>query len=748
MQSNLNQLGLASFPNLENQPNPENGLGNNDENNNEPVLPPSEGEGREGGTSNDKDNPEPQPKPDDDASKNEEGKPNEEDLDDVDDNPDEEYYEEGEGVLEEPDPTEDENDSQGNFFEDNKGLLTRVHNILKLKFPNSNISLSQLLTGAQQYIDMIASNPKGGQGDGEDVLGERDEPESEIDISQFSDDDIDAIVNGFCKVYKTDWPEFLEVLTFYLNQNSFTQPEAKSFSFKYKKPDEQLDDIANPVNIAKYNEEFEKQNRLRISKLNNAVSYIIDSKPDNENEQKKKLVEFCLNDKTAVLDYIEYLLKVFYDTWLLPDGSGDRFPYVIDNNYTLDGKKIGNQDVGPRNGEYVSVAKPTSDQIKNSNIIKEEWNTRIKWNNGSETKICDMVKTIELYYNKDFYKNRYVSINGEKDGSDSVSITEYFNKKNKSSSTGNFIKINGKTYRNDVDLGIQWFKDAANDSSGRILTYDLQKYYTSGTYANSRGGKGCPEMMQNIAKELLKRFEALDNGENQSRLTSLKNFFANRYKKVYDSNGKRYRLKDYLHDFGIGMDCSGYVSRAIAFVMNKLEIPGWAQIKTLGPAYGRLKTNASTLEDCSPMLFFDQKHKEAYSKNKDKKYFKNSLFNQVFNLDEGKSIQPCDIVMKRSGGFHIRIVCEVDPNHAYFREQEAASGNSDDVETRIGIIQTTVVEKNTQNFEQYNNERIKTYNDNIAKTPYRFARPFAFNNEKKLIEYFKNMLIAKGKEPN
>lgn len=739
MSDKLDQHGLTSFPNLGTQPENGTDYNNNDEVNNDLVIPPSEGDDGGGGAANDKDNPKPQPETDD-VSKNEEGKPNEKDLDDVDDNSDEEYYdEEGEGVLEEPDPIEDEDSYQGNFFEDNKGLLTRVYNILKLKFPNSNISLPQLLTGAQQYIDMIASNPKGGQGDGEDVLGEGDEPESEIDISQFSDNDIDAIVNGFCKVYKTDWAEFLAVLTFYLNQNSFTQPEAKSFSFKDKKPDEQLDDIANPVNIAKYNEEFEKQNRLRISKLNNAVSYIIDSKPDNENELKKKLVEFCLNDKTAVLDYIEYLLKVFYDKWLLPDGSGDRFPYVIDNNYTLDGKKIGNQDVGPRKGEYVSVAKPTSDHIKNSNIIKEEWNTKIKWNNGSETKICDMVKTIELYYNKDFYKNRYVSINGEKDGSDSVSITEYFNEKKESSSTGEFIIIKGELYRNDIDLGIQWFKDARNDSSRRILTYDLQKYYTDSTYANSQGGKGCPEMMQEVAKELLKRFEALNNGEDSSRLASLRDFFAKRYNKVYTANKQQYRFKDYLHDFGIGMDCSGYVSRALAFVMSEMMIPGHEQIKTLGPAYGRLKTNMSTLRENGHSTLVEKKVKRTISDDK-----------KTHEIRDVSNIHPGDITVNSS---HIRIICEVNKNSNFFKVHESGSqGVKDSLREseRIGIIQTKVldwVEKKPYTWEE-NNEIISSYTQKIKTGSFSIRRPSAFADPDKLREYFENMLIAKGKEPN
>lgn len=741
MQSNLNQLGLASFPNLENQPNPENGLGNNDENNNEPVLPPSEGEGREGGTSNDKDNPEPQPKPDDDASKNEEGKPNEEDLDDVDDNPDEEYYEEGEGVLEEPDPTEDENDSQGNFFEDNKGLLTRVHNILKLKFPNSNISLSQLLTGAQQYIDMIASNPKGGQGDGEDVLGERDEPESEIDISQFSDDDIDAIVNGFCKVYKTDWGEFLKIVTFYLNQDSFTQPEIKSCYFKYKKPDEQLDDIANPVNIAKYNEEFEKQNRLRISKLNNAVSYIIDSKPDNENELKKKLVEFCLNDKTAVLDYIEYLLKVFYDKWMLPDGSGDRFPYVIHPTDTK--PRTTDDDIKTKYQKVEDEIKKIEQKSSYSLYAK------IKGDDSEITPISNYVKKEgidEKKYNKlkEKEKKKYIEEQNEN------GILYH-----KTNNEGTHIIIDKTLYENTNENIIYFTKDAENNYNE---TFNFQLYGSSNMDANSRFGKGAPDLMYNVSSYLYNRL---------------------------DSNEKK-QFKKYLHNFGIGVDCSGYVSRALSFVMNKLQVPIGIQIRTLGPGYGRVKSNCTTLAtNCNTKengvtyyYFQDSSISGSYllltrenaqkistglttwfsSKNDFINYIPfiipnsedNKQMDQINDLilitkltkkkDESKNIfgaeikeeslssstklQPGDIITTSNPSFHVKIVSKVN-NDSYSHHQSTSSN-------RTGVIESTIDAK-----------KIKKDMKN-----YWFARPYVFSNDKKLIEYFKNMLIAKGKESN
>ena len=137
----------------------------------EPVQEPKN-DGGEGDGGNDKptpkhDNEKPQPKPDDESHHEEDAPKPEEDAPKPEETEPKEEDEE-EGVLEEQNPIEDKDDAQGNFFEDNKGLLTRVYNILKLRFPNSNVSLSELLTGAQQYIDMIAAPPGGGgQGGGE-----------------------------------------------------------------------------------------------------------------------------------------------------------------------------------------------------------------------------------------------------------------------------------------------------------------------------------------------------------------------------------------------------------------------------------------------------------------------------------------------------------------------------------------------------------------------------------------------------
>ena len=538
---------------------------------------------------------------------------------------------------------------------------------------------------------------------------------------------INHIVNGFCKIYNTDWEEF----------NSIISDESKNFTAKA------------PIVPVGYNpstrDDSAKQEELRIEKLNNAVkicrektSDALQSNSGTEMQRKRKLADYCMNNKNSVLDYIQYLLKQFYDQWLLPDGSGERFPYVIDRKYKIDDNTIGNEDVGPRNGKYVDKVNPQSSDIKKSPVINDEW-----------LKISEIITTTEKKYNNNFYKNRYVSINGKDDGSDSVLITDFYTKDKETSSEGGYIKIKNEIYKNDEDLGIKWFKDTEN---GREQTFDLQLYYKNSTYANSQGGKGCPEMMQEVAKELLKRFNELNiakekgdsNKLNDSekkiinkeieRLENLKTLFMNRYKDVFTANHQQYRFKDYIHDLGIGMDCSGYVTRALVFIMNKLQIPGFEQIKTIGPAYGRLKTNCYGL------------YNEEYDKkNKGSKIIytasKNDTFNELY-----QKIQVGDIEMKdKPGGeFHVRIITEVgtrgDDKVAYYKDHQSSSANG-----RCGIIETTVVEVAPQN-----DKTIKVYSEYKKSEGkyYKFARPHVFNDEKQLKKYFKEMLIRTGSNPN
>ena len=169
---------------------------------------------------------------------------------------------------------------------------------------------------------------------------------------------------------------------------------------------------------------------------------------------------------------------------------------------------------------------------------------------------------------------------------------------------------------------------------------------------------------------------------------------------------EEYLFKNYLHDFSLGVDCSGYVSRALAFVMTNLMIEKEEQEKTLGALVkgDGLRTNTHFLEEDGAKELF-------------------KCAEQKFSDDLVKKIQPGDFARN---GDHIKIISEV--NTSSFTDHQSSSASS-----RVGVIETVTTSSN--------------YNKNYKK-PYSFMRPIVFNDDKKLIEYFKNMLTAKGKEPN
>ena len=339
---------------------------------------------------------------------------------------------------------DNDNNSQGNFFEDNKSLLTKVYNILKLKFPNLNISLSELITAAQKYIDMYANNP--GNGDG--VIAEGDE-------------DTNAIVRGFFKIYKTDWEEFKNAV---LNGGSFEE----------KKPDESFE---KELYIDKNISEFKKQDELRIKEINKAVDYIKKNESiSNDNEIKQKLVEFCLNDKTATLDYIEYLLKVFYDKWLLPDGSGNRFPYVINNNARVtkdnlsyvrsqDQRSLG-QGVAFTNDNLPKHFKSSEKSLDENNnfIIASKYANRIKTEKTEKG-------TFYLVDNSDYFISYIKKIKAIKD------IKKIFNHK--------------------------------EDTNYKSNDYDYQLYKAGD--CDITQGKGAIERLNALSQKLLNEYNKLDN---------------------------------------------------------------------------------------------------------------------------------------------------------------------------------------------------------------------------------------------
>lgn len=271
----------------------------------------------------------------------------------------------------------------------------------------------------------------------------------------------------------------------------------------------------------------------------------------------------------------------------------------------------------------------------------------------------------------------------------------------------------------------------------------------------SRYGKGSPEMMQRVASMLLKKYTSSNNST----------------------------FKKHLHDLGIGMDCSGYVSRALSFVMEKLRIDKETQLKTLGKGYdGKLKSNATTIrvnvkeddkaqtkqkwylspksgstllvyepktinskeletiEDLQSTYTFTNKNtlntvdkilklklvKITHSTN-DKTGIDKIHIVSVSDENISKDItklQPGDIMTTTSseGYFHIRLIYEADGKGGFFKHHQSGSEN------RQGVVETYVdnsnISKQTQN--------------------YWFARPNVFKDPKKLRGFFIEMLKYKG----
>lgn len=161
-------------------------------------------------------------------------------------------------------------------------------------------------------------------------------------------------------------------------------------------------------------------------------------------------------------------------------------------------------------------------------------------------------------------------------------------------------------------------------------------------------------------------------------------------------------LREFLVNFGIGVDCSGFVSRAIATIMTDFKIDEKKQEATLGRMNNekeplRLKTNASTLRKKGSIKLFA---------------FDN--INEVGNFNE---IQSGDIIMQinpnKESDFHILIIAKTGKDkegHDYFTTVESSSEES----KGKGICRRTHYD-----FENF-------YYREDSSRYYQFARPKAF----------------------
>lgn len=659
---------------------------------------------------NGNENEQPEPKPSEDPpspSPNPEEPPVMPDVDTDEHEPD--IWEQG--YSDNPSDSDD-------FWEENKDLLRQVQNILDFRYPSSNISLADIIAAACQFRGGL-SGGEGEGADGENTPHDVDTHKPEPDPQSIEDE---SIAKGFCKIYKTSLDEFSKAVNAKLFDNT-------EYSFDDKKPDDQKD-IANAVDIEKYNAEFKNQDEVRIEQLRKAVNAIVEklqnNKPDDKFNEKTiiaQITDYSRTDETVVFNYISYLLKVFYDKWLLPDGSGDRFPYVINN--------AGNEDVGPR---------------ENDAIIKEYWNNNKYWKYkeseyykkiGEKATTKSIIKQIEKdskFYGSKYY--RFVKINGKyfqiakyiddkyiseekylklekKSKYLSTPLTKGSNKYYyKINDTGKHILANNEIH-DYVAEKLEWYEKI--DDENYSITYDIQLY--NGGDSNSILGKGFVELMQEVAKTLYENYKLLNKTDLNNR----------------KGENSVYHLKDYLHDFGIGMDCSGYVTRALAYVMCELMVPPYIQVKTIGPGWGRLRTNGQTLD-----LKGGSRLYHTTSSNK------NDTLEALYS-----KLQIGDIEMKGqtvpNGKFHIRIIndvgeCESPDNKSiklkYYSDHQSSSTNG-----RIGVIETKVVDsvpKGNNNYKSYEKHKVSgTYY-------YRFARPYVFDDPERLKGFFIEMLKHKG----
>ena len=619
--------------------------------------------------------------------------------------------------------TESNDNGTDDFFEDNKELLKKIKNILDFVYPNSKISLAELLTSVKEYVIKYAQN-LGGGGDNDDadpkLPPEGDDVTAPIEpgadgetVKPSEEDKINELIaKGFCKIYNTSLDEFSKVVNAELFGNDI-------YGFECKKSDDQKE-IANAVNIDRYNAEFDKQDNVRIDQLYKAVNAIVDELKNNmPNDQYNAktiiapIANYCQNNDTVVLNYISYLLKVFYDKWLLPDGSGDRFPYVID----------GGDDV--KRKESISAIKTEWDKVKKGIAEIEKG-----YNNDKNIRTIKLPNDPTPYtvsgYTKYLTKEDYDKLSKEKKKNykgptnyiiDDKTITSVYMGDKGDGDLFVIDKNDKKYYYHNNRNDIKWF-----DKSGKNEEFDLQLYYGGSTSSNCQAGKGCPQMMKDVADKLLESY----NGT----LKELEEEFSKKYAKVYSANNSKYRFKDYLHDLGIGMDCSGYVSRALAFIMTNLRVPGHIQLETLGPGYGRIKSNATTLSRVSKehsSLIMDTKPRPKGEDSIWKDYVEKIIPN----------IQPGDIEMvgETGNGFHIRIIYSVDTKNMCFIDHQSGTQNAylelkqKNSSLRFGV-EETVVSKD---------KNLGKYLDN-----YRFARPNVFKDPERLRGFFIDMLKYKG----
>lgn len=217
--------------------------------------------------------------------------------------------------------------------------------------------------------------------------------------------------------------------------------------------------------------------------------------------------------------------------------------------------------------------------------------------------------------------------------------------------------------------------------------------------------------------ELQTEFQETDGVEpggstrGKSRPEVIKGFLEREGKSLMNDGFLDYRKA--LVDLGIGVDCSGFVSRAIARVMNELNVDPKLRENTLGFSGKAYKSNTTTL--CS----FREGTNDLSS-------------HTGLKLVAPMDVLPGDVLFNKDGNsFHIRIVTDLlayeGPN-CYFQTAEASA-----VEILRKVLKKTWKYNSDEDklFWTFNDEpeewhRVTEWNSTYAKSKFHLGRPLAF----------------------
>lgn len=157
--------------------------------------------------------------------------------------------------------------------------------------------------------------------------------------------------------------------------------------------------------------------------------------------------------------------------------------------------------------------------------------------------------------------------------------------------------------------------------------FDFQDY-NSEVDGSTRYGKGSPEMITYVIDRLVKD------------------------KTITNKEG----VTQFMKDYAIGIDCSGFVTRAIATVLAALNVEKSIQIETVGASGTYLLTNC-TLMASKEFINSGYIETKTFQEKKGKKHF-----TQNYKITENilSKVRVGDIVCTTNEHYHVRIICKID----------------------------------------------------------------------------------------